>query len=190
MNLVSRKTSKQEFIERKAIIQAADPASYSEIFDTQRAQLTDGVIFSKKAVSEVTSFDEMFKSDDAKQHNIINIANAKLPAGKWFLANRIMLLTGVNADVGATAWGAIADDVRNGEIEITLDKKPIVSKMPISALFADESNSDHVTGLAWLDNPKMLEPEKDLLVRLWFPVATATNTNLYLALLGTQKETY
>jgi len=186
MNSTLRKTARQEFIDRLHEIADSDlrrkiqpPAG-----QTPLEQVTDQALFSAKKISDVTFTDAIFKSDDSKVDGLRNVALAKTPTGKYFLVNKLVLQSKASAELADAVFTDLATDVMQGEIEITVDKKAVVSRMPISALFPEVDGNGKWTGVTFLDNPKMLPPDKDIIVRMWFPKALAANTCIKLALVG------
>ncbi len=189
MNLVLRKTSREEFESRMPIVNKISPSVANDI-NAQRRQLVDMTLYSAKQIG-VTSFtDQVFASDDDKVPALRNVSSAKIDPNKFICVNRIQILSDDAAAIADATFDELADDVRQGELEVVVDGKVVVSKQSIENMLDPAENDSGRAGLIYLDNPKMLTPDSEIVVRIWFPTDLAANTSIKFALIGTGVETY
>lgn len=176
------KTSRDNFKERMGLL----PENIQTALIEKRAQLSDAILYWNKVCGAVSTKD-LIASADTKAAGVTNVDQSKLPSGQWFLLNEIWLLSGVNATLSTTAFGAIADAIANGELEIKVDGKPIMN--PISCQAFKRGSAEKV-GRYVLDNPKLIEPQKEMRAFLSTSEAMAANTNVQLVFVGSQIITF
>lgn len=172
-------------------------------------QVVDHILYAAKSVSGVSTFDDLVKTDDSLAVGLTNIAQAQLPANQFFMLTGISIQYAVAA--GTTADNVKAADyknilpaaIRNGETSIAVNKKPILDKI-LSEVFATagewKSTGDTnaaagtavtytmgaggVVGYYELDNPKMIEPQQLIEIKMKFAAAAASNAALRIQFHG------
>ena len=199
---------KREYESRLSDISQASPDVSRELTEGKQ-QLTPANYYATKLVGSVSSFHDMFKSDDDISVGQTNVSNGKPQAGDHFLLCAVMvqygLAAGVTAgDTKATAFGLIPTNMRNGEIEISQNKRVIMEKQLMEIFYtADhvestgDTNSAAGTPIAAtmtgfgnvgyyeLPTPKWIDPERKLDVSLEFASAMqSANANVRIILLG------
>lgn len=192
-NVVQRKTSREVFL---AEVDAQVPHLVSSLRgqgpnNPPKEHPVDIAYYSAKKADAVTSFSQLFASDDAKVDGLRNVAQAKLDSNKYLLCNRVLLMSavvGTGESVSDAVFAAPADDVLQGEIEITVGRRVILPKQPIQGLFANEKEKKD--GVFFLDNPKFIMPDQEIIVRFYWPKALAAETCIKLGLAGTVNATY
>lgn len=170
------KTSRDDMKERMALL----PDDVQKALIEKRAQISDAAFYFNKAASAVTS-KEMIASADAKSYGVTNMDKGQLTDGMWFLLSEIYLLSGVNVTLSNTAYAAVADAIANGELELKVDQRPI---MPNISCQVFKRGTAEKIGAYKLDNPKLIQPLKDIRANLFMSEATAANTNIQLVLKG------
>ncbi len=103
-------------------------------------QVVEDSIYAIKPVSSLTSFDDLFKSDDKIRIGLTNISEGKLPSDWIFLAHSISLQYGVAAstsadDLAKTEFGLIHPYMRNGEIRIVQNNTEILPQQNAEKYF-------------------------------------------------------
>ena len=116
-------------------------------------QVVEDSIYAVKPVSNLSSFDDLFKSDDKIRIGLTNISEGKLPSEWIFLVHSISLLYGVSAsaspdDLAKTEFGLIHNYMRNGEIRVVQNNTEILPQQNAEKYF----NARHFVSLG-NDNP-------------------------------------
>lgn len=176
------KTSRDNFKERMGLL----PDNIQDALLEKRAQMSDAILYWNKVCGAVSTKD-LIASADTKAAGVTNVDQSKLASGQWFLLNEIWLLSGVNATLSTTAFGAVADAIANGELEIKVDSKPIMN--PISCQVFKRGTAETI-GRYVLDNPKLIEPGKEMRALLSTSEAMASNTNVKIMFVGSQIITF
>lgn len=203
--------AKTEFDARAHALKSMDVEVYRALYSDPQLvtqQLSVASIYAAKSISERSSFDDLFKSDDDISVGLSSLSNGKPEASSYFLCTAIMLQYAVAAgttddNVKAARYGLISDIMRNGEIEILQNKRAIFEKQSMEVFHAadhympvGDTNAVAGTpvvytlegagnvGLLVLDTPKWIEPERKLEVNLDFAGAAATNAAVRIIFLG------
>lgn len=103
-------------------------------------QVVEDSIYAIKPVDSLTSFDDMFKSDDKIRIGLTNISEGKLPSDWLFLVHAVSLQFGVTAstsgdDLAKTEFGLIHTYMRNGEIRIVQNNTEILPQQNAEKYF-------------------------------------------------------
>ncbi len=171
-------------------------------------QAVDAIIYAAKSVSEKTSFDDLFKSDDKISVGITSLSEGKPSAGEYFLATEIMLQYAVasgtsDSDVAKADFGLIHPFIRNGEIKIVQNNREILPAQSCEIFqVADhyqavgDSNAaagtpvnnvmmgvGHV-GHYKLANPKWIYPDRKIDVSLKFAAQLPANAAVRILFIG------
>jgi len=148
-----------------------------------RLQIIDSVLYSKRSGSALTAL-KMFQSGDSKVDHTRNLTSAKLDEDRWFLHTGTAVQSGVNATLLATDFGIAADDVRQGSFLLEVNGKKVYDERTPLTMFNTEGRTDVMQGYAPNNNPKWFEPGKEIKFDTEYPVALATNTNVFVQLFG------
>lgn len=184
------KSSKQSFDEGQRVIQMADPKLYDAIYGpTPTQQVNDQGYYAAKVIaSGASTYDDMFASDDdisvTSTTRATNLSDGKTPNGEFMLVDTITLQSVAGSDVSAADFGLIADELRNGTIEIMQDNRVILKECLMERFFqasdfvpTGDTNAAAGTAVTYtmkaieagvyhLDNPKWLYPNEKIDVRL------------------------
>lgn len=177
-------------------------------------QVVDGSLYANKLVGQVSSFDDLFKTDDTLAVGLTNVANAQLPANTFFLLTAISLQYGVAAgttttNTKETTFGLVPAAIKNGEISISCNKRIVLEKMSCEVferadhyVAEGDTNASAGTPVTYtmvgkgnvgyyeLENPKWLNPQQTIQVALKFASALASaNSNVRIVLHGAMNQT-
>ncbi len=205
---MKKRELKQLFDQRADDLRRISVDVYNAIYRDGNQGISEGNIYAAKSISGLASYEDMFKSDDSIREGITNISNGK-PAN-----NEPMLVYGISlqsADAGGTtdahvkaaSFGLITDVMRNGEIEISQNKRTILARQSMESFcIADhvmavgDSNAAAETpvdytmkgfghvGFVELAVPKWVMPNEKLDVNLKFTAPVAANTAFRVILHG------
>lgn len=202
-------TAKAEFDARSQQIAGMNPDVYEAIYgENPTQQVVDANILAAKSVGAVSSFSDLFKSDDSIATGLASLANGKPPTDEFFLLTHIAFLYALtasasNTDVAKASYGIIPDAVRNGSVEITQNKRVIFVEQAMEP-FAVAEHYEAVgdtnpaagtaatftmkgvgrIGMIKLDNPKWIIPDRQLKVDLNFAVALPALSAIKILLFG------
>ena len=161
-----------------------------------------------KSTSERSSYDELFKTDDAISVGISSIPDAMPPKGEGFLLTHIQLqfaiADGVDKDdVIAADYGLIHNLMRNGNILITQNGSVILAEQLMEQFYVADNfvaigDTNPVAGtpanytmqgvgnvgLISLDTPKWIKEQERLEARLDFTGVLPLNSAIRLVLIG------
>ncbi len=131
---------------------------------------------------------EMFESGDTKKEGRTNIDRRQLPNGSTMLVTAITLLSGTGA--GATpADGDIVDFstihpvIANGNFNFKNGQKFLMEENA-THIFKHIGHGDVEKGKVILDNPKIIEPGKDIIYDIDMPNGIPANTFIRVMLHG------
>jgi len=175
----------------------------------QKEQSVDATLYAAKSISGVTSFDDLFKSDDSISIGLNNIANAMLPPNQYFIVTGISFQYAVAAGTSTTNVKeadyntVLPAELLNGEISIASNKKPVLEKIAISKfdvadnyIAVGDTNAAAGTAVTYtlravgrvgyyeLECPKMLKPQEQIEVKIKLTKAAATNAAVRIVLHG------
>ena len=171
-------------------------------------QAVDAIIYAAKSVSEKTSFDDLFKSDDKISVGISSLSEGKPSAGEYFLATAIMLQYAVaggtaDADVAKADFGLIHAYMRNGEIKIVQNNREILPAQSCE-IFQGADHYEAIgdtnaaagtpvtntmmgvghVGLYELANPKWIYPDRKIDVSLKLAAQLPVNAAVRILFIG------
>ncbi len=202
-------TAKAEFDARSQQIAEMNPDVYNALYgDNPTQQVLNANIVAAKLVGAVSSFSDLFKSDDSIATGLASLANGKPPTDEFFLLTHIafqyaLAANAADADVAKASYGIIPDAVRNGSVEITQNKRIIFVEQSME-LFATADHYEAVgdtnpaagtaatftmkgiggIGLFKLDNPKWIIPDRQLKVEMKFADALPALSAIKVLLFG------
>lgn len=200
---------KREFESRQEQVRAFSKDVYGEIFIAKTQQLTLASHYSAKNVGAVTSYKDFFKADDSVAIGLANLSQGKPAVGEYFLLCGVSIQFGEAsaATVAATkalAFGLIDTNMRNGEVEISQNKRTLVERMSMEAFFTADSiqavgdtNAAAVTPITYtmtpygnvgfieLATPKWITPQEKIEIEMDFSVVmSSANDNVKVILWG------
>lgn len=179
--------------------------NYKSIYDAltihSTMQVVESVIYSAKVAGAVTSYADLFKSDDVISVGKCNLSQATLPANTAFLITGIALqyalspTDATDPNLKIADWGLIPTVIRNGEISLTVDSRPVLDKLSCEVFHSYGNNvatgdtnvaagtaitytmQQTAIGLYKLEKPKWIFPNQHLAVDLRFAGALAGATS-------------
>lgn len=161
-----------------------------------------------KSASGRSSFDELFKTDDAISVGISSIPEAMPPKGEGFLCTHIQLQFAIaagedSADVAAAEYGLIHNLMRNGNILITQNgsvvfAEQLMEQFHVADNFVAIADTNPVAGtpadytmqgvgnvgLIVLETPKWIKEQERIEARLDFTGPLPVNSSIRLTLYG------
>jgi hypothetical protein len=171
-------------------------------------QVVDAIIYSAKVAGQVSSYSDLFKSDDSISVGKCNIDRAMLPANTMFLVTGIAIQYAeaagtTDANLKAATFGMIPVAMRYGEITISTDGRPIVDKLSMEvfhnyggSVATGDTNAaagtavtytmeQNTVGFFQLANPKWIYPQVPISVDLRFAAALGSaNSCVKILLFG------
>jgi len=197
-----------EYKKRLSELQAADSAVFNDLASGSQ-QLSVANYYATKCVGAVSSYNDLFKSDDDISVGMTNISSGKPQAGDRFLLCGISVqyVTAAGtaaANTKAAAFGLINTNMRNGEIEISQNKRMILEKQLMEPFYTSEqvyATADTNPALGTpsaatiagfgnigfyeLPTPKWIEPERKIDVAMDFAAAMGSaNASVRIILWG------
>lgn len=159
----------------------------------KRAQLVDSTYYVTKYAEGAQTL-KMFADDDNKIVGVTNMSGQKLPKGEFFMLHAIRLtsadttVTSVAAATNAVLnFGVAIDAILNGEFKLNVGGKIVVPERTPLRVF-DTTNNNHANEGLWkLDNPKLIQPQVDVVMDLEWGLAVngTNNTIVRVELIGT-----
>ncbi len=149
-----------------------------------KLQLVDSNIYSIKDMAETKSLELMSNSDDRVEGKT-NLNARKLEAGTAFCITAIQLLGGAKAagtDAATVSFDEICAAVANGEFKLEHNNKVLIPKTSCEVF--RNGNSTLPKGYWKLDNPKMLDPQLEIVPELKLPINTPANYCVKIILHG------
>jgi hypothetical protein len=171
-------------------------------------QAVDAIFYAAKSVSEKSSFDDLFKSDDKISVGLTSLSEGKPSAGEYFLTTGIMLQYAVakgtsENDVAKANYGLIHPFIRNGEIKIVQNNREIlpaqsceifhvadhyeaigdtnaVAGNPVENMMMGVGHVGHYK----LANPKWIFPDRKIDVSLKFTSQLPVNAAIRIIFIG------
>jgi len=171
-------TAKGEFESRLHLL----PANILADVQSGKLQIVDKVIYTNRSILTAQNADLMVNSDVAAP-GVSNINNRKLEANQFFMLTEIVLLSGANATLAATAFGIPVSNILNGEFEMSIGSKLIIPRTSCQ-IFNTANRVNCLVGSYKLANPKMIPPQTEIKVSLYSAGANAATTNVSLSLVG------
>jgi len=180
---------------------------YAALYQNYTQQLQLQNYYAYKQVGAVSSFSDLFASDDSKAvlstTKMTNVAQGKLDADKLFLLTHIQLLFGNASNLNETSWGRLSESILNGTIKITQDDRVILDTQLCrifdsvnAALATGDTNAAAGTAVTYTIQhvgpgivevaPKFILPQKSINVDLKFAKALSSNDNIGIVLYGVQ----
>lgn len=158
-------TSRGEFLSRLEILRGT---GIPEMLNNNQCKLCDMVIYGTKIMGGATSL-EVFEAKDTQKDSITNLNNAKLEAGRYFILQKIRVLsvtlTSSTADDAGMAAGAYtkADDcILNGEFELQVVGKTAVPRISARVFDKSADAGDGLVGCYELANPVLIAPQSPI----------------------------
>jgi len=201
-------TRKLEWDARSAQIQSMFPEIYQMLYKESTMQVNDATIMAAKFVGASKTFVDLFKSDDDISIGLSSRSNGRPPKDELFLLTHVALLYAEAAgntpdDVKAADFNLIPNEMRNGLIEITQNKRILMPEQEMDQFYIadhfvavgdsnepagtpvkyDMQGVGHV-GIVKLSNPKFIVPERSIEVNLKFAAALNPNAAVKIVLYG------
>ncbi len=177
-------TSRSKFMSRIGLI--TDP-EVRQGLDEGRYSLTDMTVYATKKADGTRL--EMFQTADAAEDGVTNITQAKLPSNSWFLVEKFIVQSGINAAVATDPkgkqvnYGLAAAAIVNGNYKFGNGTTVFVQESGAD-VFKHSGGQGVLVGEYTLENPKMINPKMDLVFDLETAGIPVADTYVRVALKG------
>ena len=156
-------------------------------------QIVDATIYGTRLIGGKSQV-EIFENADVATVGITNITKRELDKDRPFLAIGMILLSGVGADdtatqavIGATSFSTIPAIIANGEINLEVGKQTLLDKIS-NVNFTGTHNDTGLKGYWRFDNPKWIEPQREIKLEVDLPTDAAAHTYIKAILIGATVE--
>lgn len=173
-------TGKAEFEKRIDLL----PKETKEKLASGGMQVVDSQLYSIVNFSS-KNYMELLANADDKTVGVVNINSRKLEADQYFLLTGIQILSGTfTTNPYDATFGVPVANFLNGEFQLEVGGKIVVPRTSCD-IFRTGANAEK-PGFYKLENPKMIEPMKEIVPELWTPASAAATTAVKLILWGVQ----
>ncbi len=156
-------------------------------------QIVDATIYGTRLIGGKSQI-EIWENADVATVGLTNITKRELDKDRPFLAVGMILLSGVGADdtgsqdvVGATSFGTIPAAIANGEMSLEVGKQTLIDKFALNQ-FTGTPDDNGLKGYHRFDNPKWIEPQREIKLEIEIPVDAAAHTYVKAILIGATVE--
>ncbi|MFA6066901.1 MAG: hypothetical protein WC707_06995 [Candidatus Babeliaceae bacterium] len=175
-------TSKDEFLKRLSLLKGDGIGAKINAGDYR---LADVAFYRTASISQVTE-KKVLNTDDTKAFGIGNLQFRQLQKDQVFLLHAVRLMYGVNSsttDPGNVDFDLIPAVVANGEFELKANGGEII---PLSSCAIFDTELQQVPkGYYKLDNPVLIQTQKDIEFNMFWKTAAVQYAWLKLMLIGT-----
>ncbi len=132
---------------------------------------------------------EMFQTADSAKDGVTNLTQSKLPTNAWFLAQEIVIQSGVNAAPTTDPEGklvnfsTVAPSIATGNYSFGNGTTVFAADSGMD-VFKHDGGNGILKGAFKLENPKMINPKMDLKFDIDTAGGHAANTYIRIAIRG------
>ena len=156
-------------------------------------QIVDATIYGTRLIGGKSQV-EIFENADVATVGLTNITKRELDKDRPFLAIGMIILSGTGADdtgsqavVGATSFGIIPAVIANGEFTLEVGKQTLIDKFALNQ-FTGTPEENGLKGFLRFDNPKWIEPQREIKLEIDLPTDAAAHTYIKAILVGATVE--
>jgi hypothetical protein len=178
-------TAKAEFEKRLQML----PKNMQAELMANRLQIVDANYYGHRLIGGTAGV-EILANADVKTYGVCNINARKLDADMPFLLTGIVLLSGVGSagdstqgDIVGTTFGVCSGNILNGQVEMRVGSEVILPEMSCN-IFDTTSRTDLRRGYYKLENPKWIEPQKEIIPELKLGASETAKTYVKIVLIG------